>query len=155
MNRSCQFSQMLMGKRCILDKIIVRPLLQTMNDYGLHNQAKLYDYLMHNDTITTVLELRFQGKSYELDEQFCSLLENLLILLAYDRVTAEQIITQQIKQVMLLDHCESRTQSIILQKAPITIPMYIDTPIFKITAAIPALTGSSLFTHILTQSPFF
>lgn len=82
--------------RCCKD--VLKQVLMPINDYGLHHQAELYEYLMNGDLISTILEMRVFQSSQDHDyDQLVSLLENLLSLVAYDNSAVSFIIKQQIK----------------------------------------------------------
>lgn len=77
-----------------------------MNDFGLHNQSKLFDFLVQGDLFTTLLDLKMHWYSFEMEDQLVSLMENLVSLVGLDRGAVESLMRSQIKQIMLMDHCE-------------------------------------------------
>ena len=124
--------------------------MYAVNDFGLHNQGKLNDFLVQGDLVATLLDLKMHWYVFEMEDQLVNLLENLISLIGYDRVAVKTIIRNQIKQVILIDHCDTRALEILKRNTKdLSMVNKIDIHLHKIMTQLPTLINNPLFVSVV------
>lgn len=144
------------NRRWVLEKATIQQILYTVNEFGLHNQARLIEYLEKTNLLQTLLDLRLQWYVFEVDDQIVNQVENLICLIGYDASAAECILRQQIKNAVLAYHAEQRSLELLKkQSTSLRMPTAIDVPLSAITNVLHQVSNNPLFIQVLTQSEEF